>query len=367
MSNTIGRFFRVTSWGESHGPAVGAVVDGCPAGLALDLEQIQYQLDRRKPGQSSITTPRKEEDKLQILSGVYEGRTTGAPIALKLANQDARPQDYDAFALAYRPSHADYTYDLKYGFRDPRGGGRSSARVTAGWVAAGAIAQQLLAIHGIAIVAYVSQVGPIILDKQHQSLDLEAVDATPVRCPDPDVAAQMMAYIEQVKAEHDSTGGVVTCVVRQMVAGLGAPIFGKLQAELAHAMLCLNAVHGFEYGSGFAGVAMRGSQHNDPFVVSNQGAVSTLTNNSGGIQGGISNGEDLYFRVAFKPTATILQAQQTVNQTKEAITLPAKGRHDPCVVPRAVAIVEALTAIVLADALLEARLSQVAIGGPNLV
>lgn len=355
MSNTLGRYLRVTSWGESHGPAVGAVLDGIPAGLALDLAAVQHQLDRRKPGQSHLTTPRKEADKVQVLSGLYEGKTTGSPLQLLLPNEDARPQDYDQFATAYRPSHADYTYDVRYGFRDPRGGGRSSARITAGWVAAGAVAMQLLQTQGTTITAYVSQVGEVAVPVPYQQLDLSLVDANVVRCPHPETAIAMEQLITEVRDQHDSVGGIITCVVQGLPAGWGAPVFGKLQAMLAHAMLSINAVHGFEYGSGFAGATWRGSAHNDAFIPTSDGHITTRTNHSGGIQGGISNGADVYFRVAFKPTATILQPQETVNAAGEAIVLPAKGRHDPCVLPRAVPIVDAMTALVLADAMLEAR------------
>lgn len=358
MSNQLGRFFKVSSWGESHGPAVGVGIDGCPAGLAIDLEAIQHQLDRRKPGQSSITTPRKEEDRFAIKSGVYQGQTTGAPIMIELLNQDARPQDYDQYADAFRPSHADFTYQQKYGIRDPRGGGRSSARITAGWVAAGALAQQLLKQHGVRITAYVQQVGQIRLATPYQSLDLTKVDDSPVRCPDPIAAAEMLKQIEDIRDDHDSIGGIIACVIQGCPMGWGAPVFAKLHAELGHAMLSLNAVHGFEYGSGFEGATMRGSQHNDAFYTTDDGLVKTRTNYSGGVQGGISNGMDIYFRVAFKPTATILQPQETISKEGQSIILPAKGRHDPCVVPRAVPIVEALSAIVLADAMLEARLSK---------
>lgn len=358
MNDTVGQYFQVTSWGESHGPAVGVVVTGVPAGLALDLESMQHQLDRRKPGQSALTTPRKEQDKVQVLSGTYLGQTTGAPIMLLLPNEDARPQDYDVFATAYRPSHADYTYEARYGIRDPRGGGRSSARITAGWVAAGAIAQQLLKTAGVQVWSYVSQVGTVVTDLPYTAYTAQQVDTHAVRCPDAAKAAEMEALITQVRDEHDSVGGIITGVVQGTPAGWGAPVFKKLHAQLAHAILSINAVHGFEYGSGFAGATMRGSEHNDAFV--NLGnRIGTTTNRSGGIQGGISNGEDIYFRVAFKPTATILQAQNTVNQAGDSISLPAKGRHDPCVLPRAVPIVDALTAITLADAMLGARLARV--------
>lgn len=354
MSNTFGTLFRVATFGESHGPAVGCVVDGCPAGLAFDLDFIRQELARRRPGQSSIVTRRQESDAVEVLSGVFEGRTTGAPIALLIRNEDARSKDYEHLKTAYRPSHADYTWDAKYGFRDHRGGGRSSARETASWVAAGAIAKLILKLQNIDIQAFVSQVGKLELKKEYPELDLSLTESNEVRCPDPAMAARMINLIKKVRKAGDTVGGVVSAVVRGCPPGMGQPVFGKLHAELGKAMLSINAAKGFEYGSGFAGVRLRGSEHNDLFV-GREGKIRTLTNRSGGIQGGISNGEDIYFRVAFKPVATVLREQETVNQAGEPVLLPGKGRHDPCVVPRAVPIVEAMTALVLADHLLQMR------------
>lgn len=354
MSNTFGHLFRVTTFGESHGAAIGCIVDGCPAGLAFDLDFIQHELDRRRPGQSSIVTQRKESDTVQVLSGVFEDKTTGTPIAFLIPNEDQRSRDYDHLATAFRPSHADYTWQAKFGHRDYRGGGRSSARETAARVAAGALAKLLLRTQGIEIQGYVSQVGPLELNQDYTALDLSLTESNELRCPDPDMALQMINLIKKIRKEGDTIGGVVTCVVRGCPPGLGEPVFDKLQADLGKAMLGINAAKGFEYGSGFAGVKMRGSEHNDLFEVDNpeksgKGPVKTLTNRSGGIQGGISNGMDLYFRVAFKPVATIMREQETLNEAGEAVTIQGKGRHDPCVVPRAVPIVEAMTALVLAD------------------
>ncbi|HEY4650400.1 MAG TPA: chorismate synthase [Pontibacter sp.] len=359
MSNTYGTLFRITTFGESHGPAVGVVIDGCPAGLELTIEEIQAALDRRRPGQSDITTPRQEEDKVTILSGVFDGRTTGTPIALVVNNKDQHSHDYSHIEHAFRPSHADYTYTAKYGTRDYRGGGRSSARETVARVAAGAVAAKLLQQYGISINGYVSQVGSIKLRKHYAKLDFSKIDSNKVRCPDGKVAARMIGVIEDARNSLDTIGGVVTCVIQGVPAGLGEPVFDKLHAELGKAMLSINAVKGFEYGSGFEGVKLRGSEHNDAFYTDEQGNVKTRTNHSGGIQGGISNGQDIYFNVAFKPVATILQPQTTINDAGEEITLQGKGRHDPCVLPRAVPIVDAMAALVLADFVLRQKANKV--------
>ena len=351
MGNSFGRLFRLTTFGESHGKALGAIVEGCPAGLTLDLEKIRMEMQRRKPGQSKITTQRKEEDEIELLSGVFEGKTTGTPIGILIPNEDQKSKDYAHIADQFRPSHADYTYFEKYGHRDYRGGGRSSARETAARVAGGAIAKQLLATKGITIQAYVSQVGEIRLEKPYTALNLDLTEDNIVRCPDPELAETMIAHIDQVRKDRDTIGGIVSCVIKNCPPGLGEPVFDRLHAELGKAMLSINAVKGFEYGSGFEGVTLRGSQHNDTFE-QREGKIYTLTNHSGGIQGGISNGEDIYFRVAFKPVATIMQDQASVNEAGEAVTVSGKGRHDPCVVPRAVPIVEAMAALVLADYLL---------------
>jgi len=355
--NSFGNIFKITSFGESHGIAIGVVIDGCPAGLEIDRAFIQHQLDRRRPGQSSLTTQRNEDDQVQILSGVFEGKSTGAPIALLINNKDQKSQDYDRFKDVYRPSHADFTYDQKYGFRDYRGGGRSSARETATRVAAGAIALQLLQLQHVKIDAFVSQVGSVMLNKPYQELDFNAIDSNLVRCPDSETATQMISLIEQVRSEGDSVGGVITCVIQNCPIGLGEPVFDKLHADLGKAMLSINAVKGFEIGSGFAAAGMRGSEHNDEFQKEG-GQIVTKTNNSGGIQGGISNGQDIYFRVAFKPVATIASGQNTVDKSGKETTLEGKGRHDPCVVPRAVPIVEAMAALVLADHLLRSVVSR---------
>jgi chorismate synthase len=350
MSNTFGKVFRITTFGESHGPAIGVTIDGCPAGLVIDEPFIQNELDRRKPGQSKITTQRKEEDTFRILSGVFEGTSTGTPIAIVIENQDQRSKDYGHIAETFRPSHADYTYDAKYGNRDYRGGGRSSARETAARVAAGAIAKLLLNLSGIKIQAYVSQVGDLKAP-DYSKLDLTLTESNIVRCPDPQTATEMIALIDQVRLDRDTIGGLVTCVIQNMPVGLGEPVFDKLHAELGKAMLGINAVKGFEYGSGFSGVRLRGSQHNDEFYKEGD-RIRTRTNHSGGIQGGISNGEDIYFNVAFKPVATIMQDQLTVDKTGNEAVVSGKGRHDPCVLPRAVPIVEAMAALVLADFML---------------
>lgn len=357
MGNVYGKLFSISTFGESHGPAIGVVIDGCPAGLVIDEAFIQSEMDRRKPGQSKITTQRKEDDSFKILSGVFEGRSTGTPIALVIENQDQRSKDYSHIAETFRPSHADYTYETKYGVRDYRGGGRSSARETAARVAAGAIAKLLLKQGGISIQAYVSQVGDI-KTPHYTSLDLSRTEDNIVRCPDPATAEQMISLIDTIRLERDTIGGIVTCVIKSVPAGLGEPVFDRLHAELGKAMLSINAVKGFEYGSGFEGTTLRGSQHNDAFY-NDGGTIRTRTNLSGGIQGGISNGEDIYFNVAFKPVATIMQDQQTVDKAGQETTVSGKGRHDPCVVPRAVPIVEAMAALVLADFVLRNKASKV--------
>ncbi|WP_159799006.1 chorismate synthase [Flavobacterium sp. MK4S-17] len=341
--NTLGNRFRLTTFGESHGEAVGGVIDGCPAGILLDIELIQKELDRRKPGQSAIVSQRREDDKVEILSGVFEGKTTGAPIGFIVRNENQKPKDYSHIKDVYRPSHADYTYEKKYGIRDYRGGGRSSARETVSRVVGGAVAKQVLP--DIKINAFVSSVGDIFIDKPYQALDFSLTESNAVRCPDPATAKKMEEYIKQVRKEGDTVGGTITCVIQNVPAGLGEPVFDKLHAELGKAMLSINAVKGFEYGSGFCGAKMKGSEHNDLF---NEDG-STKTNLSGGIQGGISNGMDIYFRVAFKPVATIMQPQQTINSENKIVEMQGKGRHDPCVVPRAVPIVEAMAALVLVN------------------
>jgi chorismate synthase len=355
MSSTFGKIFRISTFGESHGAAIGVIIDGCPAGLTIDMDFVQAELDRRKPGQSHITTQRKEGDVAEILSGIFEGKSTGTPIALIIRNVDAKSKDYAHIADKFRPSHADYTYQQKYGLRDYRGGGRSSARETAARVAAGAIAKLLLQSIDVTIQAYVSQVGDIRLEKSHEDLDLSLTETNIVRCPDPEVANNMIGLIEQVRKEGDTVGGVVSCVAKNVPVGLGEPVFDKLHAELGKAMLSINAVKGFEYGSGFESAAMRGTQHNDIFYADEHGKIRTKTNFSGGVQGGISNGETIYFRTAFKPVATIIPEQESVNEAGENVTVTGRGRHDPCVVPRAVPIVEAMTALTLADFWLRAR------------
>jgi chorismate synthase len=346
--NSFGHLFKISTFGESHGKAIGVIIDGCPPNLPIDETFIQAELDRRKPGQSNIVTQRKESDTMQILSGVFEGKSTGTPIAIVIPNEDQRSQDYSHIAQNFRPSHADYTYHAKYGNRDYRGGGRSSARETAARVAAGAIAKLFLQTKGIKITGYVSQVGAIALENHYQDLDFQAIEATPVRCPDMAKAEKMIELIKAVRKAGDTIGGVVNCVIQGCPTGLGEPVFDRLHAELGKAMLSINACKGFEYGSGFEGVSMRGSAHNDSFVLDNQ-QVKTKTNFSGGIQGGISNGMDIYFRCAFKPVATIITAQESIDIYGDAVEVVGKGRHDPCVVPRAVPIVEAMAALVLAD------------------
>ncbi|MCC8145761.1 MAG: chorismate synthase [Bacteroidales bacterium] len=347
--NTFGNIFRLTSFGESHGEAIGGVIDGCPAGILLDTEFIQNELNRRKPGQSKLTTARKEPDKVEFLSGIFEGKTTGTSIGFIIRNTNHHSSDYENLREAFRPSHADYTYQLKYGHRDHRGGGRSSARETIARVVAGAIAKLVLKEYNIEITGYVSQIGTIHLDTHYKQLDLSRVETTPVRCPDPDIADKMITQIEEAKAKGDTIGGVISCVCTGVPAGLGNPVFGKLSAALASAMMSINAAKGFDYGMGFDGIHERGSSINDIFYKKETGDIGTRTNHSGGIQGGISNGEDIYFRVAFKPVATLLQTQTTVDKEGNEIQLKVKGRHDSCVLPRAVPIVEAMAAITLLD------------------
>lgn len=351
--NSFGTLFRLTTFGESHGRALGGIIDGCPAGIKLNIEAIQNELNRRKPGQSAIVTQRKEPDTVEIYSGVFEGKTTGTPIGFAIHNTNQKSKDYSHIKDSYRPSHADYVYDKKYGFRDYRGGGRSSARETASRVVAGAIAKQFL--EGIAIKAFVSQVGELKVQKSYQKLDFNKIEKNPVRCADPEMAIKMEDYIKSIKKEGDTIGGVITCVAKNVPIGLGEPVFDKLHAELGKAMLSINAVKGFEYGSGFDGVLMKGSAHNDQFNKDG----TTKTNLSGGVQGGISNGMDIYFNVAFKPVATVLQGYETINKDGKKIKTQGKGRHDPCVVPRAVPIVEAMTALVLADYSLLARTNKI--------
>jgi len=355
MGNTFGRLFRVTTFGESHGPGLGVVVDGCPPRLPLTLADVQAQLDRRKPGQSKLTTQRKEADQIEIISGVYEGETLGTPIAMLIRNSDQRGRDYSEMREKYRPSHADYTYQAKYGIRAVEGGGRASARETAARVAAGAIARMILQRAGVEIVAWVNQVADIKADIDDDAVTMDAVEATPVRCPEAATAATMFDAIDAARKDGDSLGGIVRAVARNVPVGLGEPVFDKLEADLAKAMLSLPAAKGFEVGSGFAGVTMRGSEHNDAFYSDDAGKVRTRTNHSGGIQGGISNGETITLNVAFKPTATIMQEQDTVTVSGEATTLAGRGRHDPCVLPRAVPIVEAMFALVLVDHFLRQR------------
>jgi chorismate synthase len=353
MGSSFGTLFRISTFGESHGGGVGVIVDGCPPRLPLQPEAIQAELDRRRPGQSRITTPRREEDRVEILSGLLDGVTLGTPIAMLVRNRDQRPQDYRDMEVAFRPSHADATYQVKYGIQARSGGGRASARETIGRVAAGAIAKQLLAhVAGSEVLAWVQRIHTIEAAIDPAAVTLEAIEANIVRCPDAQVAERMIERIEAIGREGDSCGGVIECVVRRPPLGLGMPVFDKLEADLAKAVMSLPATKGFEIGSGFAGTLLRGSEHNDAFLPSEAGRLRTATNNSGGVQGGISNGEEIRLRVAFKPTATIRRQQQTINARGEATTLAAKGRHDPCVLPRAVPMVEAMVALVLADHLL---------------
>jgi chorismate synthase len=343
MANTLGELYRLTTFGESHGSAIGGIIDGCPSGITLDLEQVQKEMDRRKPGQSKIVTQRKEPDAVEFHSGIFEGKTTGMPIGFSIKNTNQKSKDYNHNVSVFRPSHADFTYDKKYGHRDHRGGGRSSARETANWVVGGAIAKQCLP--EIEINAFTSSVGDIFIDKAYQDLDFSKIESNIVRCPDKKIADQMIDRIKEVKKAGDTIGGTITCVIKGLDSGLGEPIFDKLHAALGHAMLSLNAVKGFEYGSGFCGAKMLGSEHNDEFNPDG----STSTNLSGGIQGGISNGMDIYFRVAFKPVATIMRNQKTIDSEGNTQEITGKGRHDPCVVPRAIPVVEALAAMVLLD------------------
>ena len=341
--NSYGTLFKLSTFGESHGEALGGIIDGCPAGIVLDLENIQYEMSRRKPGQSAIVTQRKEEDEVQFLSGIFEGKTTGTPIGFIIPNTNQKSDDYSHIKDTYRPSHADYVYEKKYGIRDYRGGGRSSARETSSRVVAGAIAKQVL--KDIKINAFVSSVGEIFIDKSYQELDFSKIESNPVRCPDEEAAAKMEEHIRDIRKQGDTVGGTITCVIQNVPIGLGEPVFDKLHAELGKAMLSINAVKGFEYGSGFCGARMKGSEHNDLYNPDG----TTKTNLSGGIQGGISNGMDIYFRVAFKPVATLIQKQEVLDNQGNIVELTGKGRHDPCVVPRAVPIVEAMAALVLAD------------------
>lgn len=354
--NTFGKLFTLTTFGESHGVAVGGVVDGMPPGIPIDIDFIQQELARRKPGQSRITTDRKELDQVELLSGVFEGKSTGTPIGFIVRNRNQQSKDYDSIANLFRPSHADYTYYNKYGIRDYRGGGRASARITLSRVVAGALAKLVLKQKGISITAYTSQVGNITLDKDYQKYDFSLIERNPVRCPEPEKAKEMEALIAEMKREGDTIGGVVTCVIKGCPVGLGEPEFDKLHAQLGAAILSINAAKGFEYGEGFASASYRGSQQNDVFIPSSDKQqthdIKTKTNHSGGIQGGISNGEDIYFRVAFKPVATLLMEQETVNKEGEATKIDVHGRHDPCVLPRAVPIVEAMAAMTILDALL---------------
>ncbi|BAS54526.1 MULTISPECIES: chorismate synthase [Leptolyngbya] len=355
MGSTFGHLFRISTFGESHGGGVGVVIDGCPPLIEISAEEIQVELDRRRPGQSKITTPRNEADHCEILSGIVDGKTLGTPIAIMVRNKDQRSQDYTEMAVKYRPSHADATYDAKYGIRAVAGGGRSSARETIGRVAAGAIAKKILQQSGVEIVAYVKQIKDLEAAIDPNTVTLDQVESNIVRCPDPDCAEAMIDLIQKTGGQGDSIGGVVECVARQVPMGLGEPVFDKLEADLAKAVMSLPATKGFEIGSGFAGTRMTGSEHNDEFYTDESGRLRTVTNRSGGVQGGISNGENIVIRVAFKPTATIRKEQKTVTNTGEAVTLAAKGRHDPCVLPRAVPMVEAMVALVLCDHLLRQR------------
>ena len=346
--NSFGNIFRLTSFGESHGPAIGGVIDGCPANIEMDLDFIQSELNRRRPGQSRITTPRNEADEVKFLSGIYEGKTTGTPIGFVIWNENQHSSDYDAMKDLYRPSHADYTYQMKYGIRDPRGGGRASARETIARCVAGAVAKLVLKKKGISVVAYTSQVGDIKLEGSYKDYDLSLIEQNMVRCPDPEKAAEMEELIKSVRSKGDTIGGVITGVIKGVPVGLGEPVFGKLHAALGEAMLSINAVKGFEYGEGFESAFHRGSELNDRFFNDN-GLIQTRTNHSGGIQGGISNGQDIFFRVAFKPVATILMEQETVDREGNDVVFKARGRHDPCVLPRAVPIVESMAAMTILD------------------
>ncbi len=358
--NTFGKIFKLTTFGESHGKAIGGIIDGCPAGVSVDFDRIQYEMDRRKPGQSKIVTQRKEPDTVEFLSGIFEGITTGTPIGFMIHNNNQKSKDYEHIKNSYRPSHADFVYDKKYGFRDYRGGGRSSARETAARVVAGSIAKQFMS--GVQFNAFVSGVGELKLKNPHLVNNFSSVESNPVRCPDPKMAKDMEELIKQIRKEGDTVGGMITCVIKNVPIGLGEPVFDKLHAELGKAMLSINAVKGFEYGSGFEGASWRGSKHNDLFNTDG----TTKTNYSGGIQGGISNGMDVYFNVAFKPVATIMQHQETIDRSGNETIMQGKGRHDPCVVPRAVPIVEAMASLVLADNFLIARTNSI-IGDSNKI
>ena len=356
--SNFGQIFRISTFGESHGPAIGVVIDGCPAGLFIDVDFIQHELERRRPGQSKIVTQRQEKDQLEVLSGVFEGRSTGSPIGLLIRNEDARSHDYSHIKDVFRPSHAYYTYHVKFGHRDYRGGGRSSARETAARVAAGAIAKLFLLAQGIKVNAYVEQVGNVRIDKPYHELDFSLTETNDVRCPDVEKAKAMEDLIREVRKDGDTIGGIVAAVINGCPPGLGEPVFDRLHADLGKAMLSINACKGFEYGSGFSGVTLRGSEHNDPFY-NQEGKIITSTNHSGGIQGGISNGMDIYFRCAFKPVATIIAPQPTVDVQGNPAVAEGRGRHDPCVLPRAIPIVEAMAALVLADHLLRQRTNRI--------
>jgi chorismate synthase len=356
--NSFGTIFKLTSFGESHGKAIGGVIEGVPAGLEIDLEFVQQELNRRKPGQSHITTQRKEEDKVEFLSGIFEGKSTGTPIGFVVFNEDQKSKDYDHIKNIYRPSHADFTYAEKYGIRDYRGGGRSSARETVARTVAGAVAKLFLKLYKIEISAYVSQVHHIKINKAYNELDLSQTEKNIIRCPDPAVANEMICYIEEIRKQGNTVGGIISCVIRNVPAGLGEPVFDKLHADLGRAMLSINAVKGFDYGAGFDAVNFTGAELNDEFIAK-AGKISTRTNNSGGVQGGISNGEPVFFRVAFKPVATLMQKQTTVNDKGEKVEMQGKGRHDPCVLPRAVPIVESMAALVIADHFLRNKASKI--------
>jgi len=356
--NTFGKHFKIATFGESHGPAIGVIIDGCPAGLEINRDYIQSELDRRRPGQSKLTTQRKEDDKVQILSGVYENKSTGTPIMILINNKDSRSKDYDHLKSAFRPSHADFTYQQKYDIRDHRGGGRSSARETVARVAAGAVAKLMLKQFNIEIKGYVSSVGDLTLDKIYSIEELSGKKENEIRCPDEAISKAMIALIEEVKKQGDTVGGVVSCVINNCPVGIGEPVFDKLHADLGKAMLSINACKGFEYGSGFNGTKLRGSEHNDIFESVGEKVITT-TNNSGGIQGGISNGMDIYFKVAFKPVATIMKDQKSISSDFDPVNVKGKGRHDPCVVPRAVPIVEAMAALVIADQLLRSKTNKI--------
>ncbi|HKM94942.1 MAG TPA: chorismate synthase [Prolixibacteraceae bacterium] len=355
--NTFGKLFRLTTYGESHGKGIGGVIDGCPAGIPIDVEMVQRDLDRRKPGQSKITTQRNESDIVEFYSGIFDGQTTGTPIGFFIKNKDQHSNDYNDLKDVFRPSHADYTYQEKYGVRDHRGGGRSSARETIARVVGGAVAKQLLSILNVTVQAYVQSVGEIQLEKPYTELDLSNTESNIVRCPDPTTAEKMIERIEAAGRDHDTVGGTISCVIKGVPTGWGSPVFNKLHADLGFAMLGINAVKGFEYGSGFEGTKLSGSEHNDIFTNEN-GVVKTITNHSGGVQGGISNGQDIYFKVAFKPIATLLKEQKTIDKELNATTINPKGRHDPCVLPRAVPIVESMAALVLVDHFLMNKLSK---------